>query len=281
MKKLNYLLILCIGLFQAQNQRFQYEYRQVPDSTQVADIQTEIMDLEVTSKGSTFFSREKFQQDSIQLKDFERQIQTTGAMNVKTTVGGKKLYTDVIHKTYPDYLVLQDTSFGGKYFLVTDNRKMDWKVEPEKQKIGNYETQKATTYFGGRKWTAWFTNDITIQDGPYKFHGLPGLIVKIEDANKTHVFELKGVKKISAATDFNTKPKVTEISYDQYQKSYKDYRKDPTASFRQMMTSGVIKDVRDASGNPMDMNKMLKDREKQVNDQLKKNNNILDLNLLK
>jgi GLPGLI family protein len=33
-------------------------------------------------------------------------------------------------------------------------------------------------------------------DGPYKFSGLPGLIVKIEDADKNYSWELKGNKKI-------------------------------------------------------------------------------------
>jgi GLPGLI family protein len=36
-----------------------------------------------------------------------------------------------------------------------------------------------------------------IQDGPYKFHGLPGLILKIEDETKSHSFALKGIKSLS------------------------------------------------------------------------------------
>ena len=47
------------------------------------------------------------------------------------------------------------------------------------EKIGEFETQKAETFIFGRKWTAWFSPEIPIQDGPYKFRGLPGLIVKI------------------------------------------------------------------------------------------------------
>jgi GLPGLI family protein len=55
-----------------------------------------------------------------------------------------------------------------------------------KEKIGNWEAQKATTEFGGRKWTAWFCEEIPLSDGPYKFKGLPGLIVKISDADNSH-----------------------------------------------------------------------------------------------
>lgn len=45
---------------------------------------------------------------------------------------------------------------------------------------------------GGRQWIAWFTNEIPFQDGPFKFYGLPGLIVKLEDSEDYHKFLLKG-----------------------------------------------------------------------------------------
>ena len=67
----------------------------------------------------------------------------------------------------------------------------NWTLSNEFQKIENYNTQKATTDFGGRIWNAWFTTEIPINDGPYKFFGLPGLIVKIEDSEKEYSWTLK------------------------------------------------------------------------------------------
>jgi hypothetical protein len=43
-------------------------------------------------------------------------------------------------------------------------------------------------------WTAWFTKEINVSDGPYKFSGLPGLIVKLEDDRGDYKFDL--VKKV-------------------------------------------------------------------------------------
>ena len=74
-------------------------------------------------------------------------------------------------------------------YKVWDKRKIQWKILSEKTKIGEFEAQKAVTEFAGRKWTAWFYRGIAFQDGPYKFRGLPGLIVKLEDATQSHVFE--------------------------------------------------------------------------------------------
>ena len=48
-----------------------------------------------------------------------------------------------------------------------------------------------------RKFTAWFTSDIPSHDGPFRFKGLPGLIVEVYDLNHYFTFSLVGVKKQS------------------------------------------------------------------------------------
>jgi hypothetical protein len=57
--------------------------------------------------------------------------------------------------------------------------------------------------------------------------------------------------------------------------------KGPTAEFKQRMATISNQVLRDSSGNPIDMNKMMKERELQDLERLKKDNNILELDLLK
>ena len=45
-----------------------------------------------------------------------------------------------------------------------------------------------TTNFGGRKWIAWFTQDIPISKVPINLEGLPGLILKIEDDKHNFIY---------------------------------------------------------------------------------------------
>lgn len=85
--------------------------------------------------------------------------------------------------------------YDDNMFRLKDDRIIKWKLSEDKDKIGQLDVNKASTYFAGRKWYAWYAPDIPINDGPYKFQGLPGLIVKIEDNSKTHKYELIEIKK--------------------------------------------------------------------------------------
>ncbi|MDE6578788.1 MAG: GLPGLI family protein [Muribaculaceae bacterium] len=70
----------------------------------------------------------------------------------------------------------------------------DWKLSDETKMIGELNCKKATTTFRGRDWEAWYTEEIPIAEGPWKFTNLPGLIVKIMDSNGEHVFSLTKVR---------------------------------------------------------------------------------------
>ncbi|MBC8986350.1 GLPGLI family protein [Pedobacter sp. N36a] len=63
--------------------------------------------------------------------------------------------------------------------------------------MASYLCQKASLSFRGRDYIAWFTTDVPVNDGPWKFSGLPGLIVKIEDTKALFSFQLVGLKQLS------------------------------------------------------------------------------------
>ena len=71
----------------------------------------------------------------------------------------------------------------------------NWTLLPERKKILSYQCQKAICTFRGRNYTAWFTSEIPFKDGPYKFGGLPGLILQITDSKNHFNFLCIGIKK--------------------------------------------------------------------------------------
>lgn len=88
-----------------------------------------------------------------------------------------------------------------------------WIILPQKEKFLDFSIQKAEITFGGRKWEAWFTQEIPLNAGPYKFNGLPGLIVKIKSMDNEHIFELNEIKKTDKLIPEITFAKVSKNKY--------------------------------------------------------------------
>ena len=237
MKKLSALFLFVGLMLSAQNNRVIYEYRFAPDSTKTDSLKTEWMYLDINKKGSKFYSKSTFESDSIVQESIKKQL-ASGTRNVSVSrqrQGGEINYE--VEKTYPEYKTYLIASVGNDAYKVLEDRKINWKIAPEKKKLGEFNVQKATAEFAGRSWIAWFTTDVPIQDGPYKFSGLPGLIVEIYEQTGTHKMELKGLKKITETKteELNTqgkdipftKKKPIDVNRQQYVKQLKQFENDP------------------------------------------------------
>lgn len=94
-------------------------------------------------------------------------------------------------------VVVHDNIGGTKYYYQEPASLFTWFITPTTASIAGYSCQRATTTFGGRTWEAWFTRAVPIADGPYKFYGLPGLIVKVADTRGYYVFELAKLRQLA------------------------------------------------------------------------------------
>lgn len=98
-----------------------------------------------------------------------------------------------IYKDYPEkgdlYFL---TSRGSKInYSVVDKEKIEWILDEKSDTvIFGYNCRKAYTTYRGRNYIAWYTSEIPINEGPYKFRGLPGLIVLVYDSQNLHRFEI-------------------------------------------------------------------------------------------
>ncbi len=273
------IIIFSNSLVYSQNQRFSYEYKFVSDSTARDQSETELMYLDISKKGSKFYSRDKAVADSL-LKEMDKK----GNYDYKGIKFAKVQY--IVEKSYPDYTINFFSQLDMDEYKVTDDRKSEWKILPDKEKIGEFNTQKATAQFAGRNWIAWFTTDIPFQDGPYKFNGLPGLIVKIEDKTNSHSYVLKEVRNlksnevwISEIDKERFRPMII-LNTDKYKKQFIDQRNNPTKGMRQLMSQGGKITFKDENGKELDASKMMRDQEKRAKENNAKNNNILELDVL-
>src|SRR6218665_698056 len=88
------------------------------------------------------------------------------------------------------------------FIVIDDNLKYNWKITSETKKIQNYTCYKATTSFRGNNFEAWFTPDIPLNIGPWKWYGLPGLILEAYDVEKKNVFLLEKIEKLTQEMPF-------------------------------------------------------------------------------
>ncbi|MBQ8520427.1 MAG: GLPGLI family protein [Bacteroides sp.] len=72
---------------------------------------------------------------------------------------------------------------------------MQWIIGDSTKTILEYECVVAHTEYHGRQWTAWFTPELPIQEGPWKLCGLPGLILEASESSGQHAFTATGIVK--------------------------------------------------------------------------------------
>ncbi|SEF80968.1 GLPGLI family protein [Halpernia humi] len=184
MKRLVFLVLPF--LFSAQTHRFIYEYQFKTDSTS-ADYEKTNMVLDINPVDVKFYDYDYAKNDSInKLRDYKNYIWNDTPAIVRKKNSNENL----------NFELLND------YFAYKSIDKIDWKLSPETKKVGQYNLQKATSNFGGRNWTAWFNPEIPLNEGPYKFRGLPGLIFEISDSQQQFIFKL--IKSYQLASTYKT-----------------------------------------------------------------------------
>jgi len=88
----------------------------------------------------------------------------------------------------------------GKNIMVVKDIYSDlkWKISSESKKIAGYNCIKATTTYRGREWEAWFTPDVPLPFGPWKLHGLPGLILQANDSTNMYAFAAVKIENVKS-----------------------------------------------------------------------------------
>jgi GLPGLI family protein len=105
----------------------------------------------------------------------------SGKVLVKAGIGydsiGNMLYLNKKKK-----VILVREKMMNEYILTEEIAPViNWFITQDIRVIKNFTCKKATGYFRGRSYIAWFTTDIPIVAAPWKFIGLPGLVMDIED----------------------------------------------------------------------------------------------------
>jgi len=193
-----------------------YKMTYQPDSTDTKRL-SEYMELVSNSKESIFRSTKQAFVDSAKAKQADYDIRANVTPFTYSIVKSYK------ENTIAYYNVI--AKLAGEIKKYTEKSSaFSWDVQDEIKDINGYNCQKALVNFGNRFWEAWFTVDIPISDGPYKFNGLPGLIVAIHDSKNCWDFELVSIQKTgSSDLDLSFLTPFTELEKKSYYKELSYY----------------------------------------------------------
>ena len=89
---------------------------------------------------------------------------------------------------------------------------LKWVIKNESKNIDKYNCTKAICNFRGRNYTAWFSTDIPVTVGPWKFNGLPGLIFEITDESGLYAWNLEKIKSVSTIPKLGVDKNVEKVS---------------------------------------------------------------------
>lgn len=191
------LFTISITLFSQQKERItseleiKYLYSYNTDTLDVAKRDQETMTLFLGKSSSLYISQAHLDTRKVIRSKLSN---TTGApieINAKDLPKYKIKYS-----VFNNNGKVTVTSPIGKDNFTFDSENPTWNLNyKEQKKILGYTCFKATTLFNKRQYTAWYTKEISIPDGPYRFKGLPGLVMDVEDFNSYDKISIIAIEK--------------------------------------------------------------------------------------
>ncbi|EIM75240.1 hypothetical protein A3SI_13959 [Nitritalea halalkaliphila LW7] len=116
------------------------------------------------------------------------------AFDVKFNGSKYIVLTDFIKDSIQSQVSLFRDGKQKTYIVEEKINNIKWNITQEFKTISGFKAQKAEGLFRGRRYIAWFTNEIPIKYGPWKLNGLPGLILSVFDDKNEVMFYAKSIK---------------------------------------------------------------------------------------
>lgn len=108
---------------------------------------------------------------------------------------GYNIFRYTVYKNMPEQGIVTGIHMPGWVTLQDSMTNLfAWQLLDGDSTICDYPCKKAFTTFRGRTWSVWYTLDIPYNDGPWKFCGLPGLILCAKESEGIFSFNCVGIE---------------------------------------------------------------------------------------
>lgn len=154
----------------------------------------------------SFVSRDKV--DTLKTETHEVDLDDTKQITQSIYKISSDQSEDFYYKDFADNSIIfrmfnGGTNFDGRDKLINWN----WIITNETQKMNGFTCKKAISNSYGTQFIAWFTEEISISDGPQKYSGLPGLILHVStpfyEWNANNIEIIKTITTIEKPREIN------------------------------------------------------------------------------
>lgn len=229
-----------------ETMEFVYDYSLCVDTTGQLEENREgdRMLLQIGPDGlSKFSSYKNLTVDSILMRSSQEQI-------VQAATDGKLSNGEfmTIYKNYPAGRLTHTEKICQDWLRYEEDMPaLEWEMLDTVATVLGYECHGAKCTFRGREWTALYSEEIPLMEGPWKLHGLPGLIMKATDDRGDYTFECIGIKSNADRPITIYKVPFNTVSRHDFYDIKHRYEINPYAYFE--ATTGGHVTVRDEAGN--------------------------------
>lgn len=147
--------------------------------------------------------------------------------------GGSQAGTEELLITPKSKKMVQIDNIGQTiYEIQQDFPSLDWNITEETKEIGGYHVQQAKATYKGRDYVAWFAPDLPFSYGPWKFNGLPGLILEVSDVENEVQFLFKDLAQLEdEAVKIGVPENAVKANATQFARAKEASGNGPTISF--------------------------------------------------
>lgn len=206
---------------------FYYKFTFVPNKNMPTNIRETICVLQIGDNVTKFVDFYTLKQDSLK-RIFSQQSFVVGN-DLNQLMKYKVLWPSVNLKTLDSNKVIQQNRIKRLYQYEEDIPLFNWKLIDEKKSILGYNCYKAEVRFRGRDYVAWYTKEVNVNNGPYLFQNLPGLILELYDIEKRYHFIAEGVDRKPLDIYLEDDKSIISVTREKFREVQKNYFENPGA----------------------------------------------------
>jgi GLPGLI family protein len=208
-----FFLLICINL-SAQNLNIKYKFEFLPKHEEYNSQLT----IDGDESKYEIFEKNNLDSLSIQKESSENEILLIDKIFFNRIIF-KKISSGILNVEFfkPNF------SKTKELLRIVDNEQIKWTISKVSKLILNYSCYKAKGIYKNKEYEAWFCPELKHSDGPWKFRGLPGLILSVESLDNQLRINAYEITKSDEKLIFDLTENTTNYTWPEYIEYCRNY----------------------------------------------------------